>query len=280
MSNLSQRLSCRLTSAHLWCVRRSAFMTIVSIILAGLMVSGSALAGDLHDAVRANDAQRLSGLLDAGQAIDETDFVLGTPLHVAVAQGSVPLARILLSHGADLEAPSEDRGTRAIHLATNFGDVDMLTLLLDHGASIEAQDQSGQTALLIAAATNNPQTVQMLLDHGADHEARESGKGQTPLMRASASGFLDSAVALVEKGAEINAVDNAGRSPLMLAATANSYNSVGDGSLIEFLVTNGADSDMTDSAGYTALSFAETSIAAERAYQKIADTLRKHGATE
>jgi len=101
MPNLSQRLSCRLASAYLWCVRRSAFMTIASILL---IVSENVLAGDLHDAVRANDAQRLGGLLDAGQAIDETDFVLGTPLHVAVAQGSVPLARILLSHGASIDA--------------------------------------------------------------------------------------------------------------------------------------------------------------------------------
>lgn len=66
MSNLSQRLSCRLASAYLWCVRRSAFITVASIILAGLIVSESALAGDLHDAVRANDAQRSSGLREAG----------------------------------------------------------------------------------------------------------------------------------------------------------------------------------------------------------------------
>ena len=187
--------------------------------------------------------------------------MLGTPLHVAVAQGSVPLAKILISHGADLEAPSEDRGARAIHLAANFGDLEMLNLLLDGGADIEARDQTGQTPLLLAAATNNLKVVKVLLDRrDADKEASESGEGQTPLMRASRLGFLEIAVALVANGADINAVDNAGRSPLKLAATSISYISVGDGALIEYLVNNGADLNMKESAGYSALSWAMDDI--------------------
>jgi ankyrin repeat protein len=260
-------------------VGRSAFTAITSIILVSLAFTANAIAGDLHEAVRANDAERLIVLLEAGQAVDETDFVLGTPLHVAVAQGSVPLVEILIAHGANLEALSEDRGARAIHLAATFGELEMLTLLLDDGAEIEAQDNTGQTPLLIAAATNNLEAVNVLLDRGADLEARESGKGQTPLMRASRLGYLEIAIALVENGAEINAVDNAGRSPLKLAATSNSYIGVGNGSLIEYLVANGADLNMKESAGYTALSFAMTARN-EPTYQKIEELLRELGASE
>ncbi len=250
----SKRHSYRLVAPNRWLACLSASIAITSIILFGLVFTANAIAGDLHEAVRANDAERLVLLLEAGQAVDETDFVLGTPLHVAVAQGSVPLAKILISRGADLEAPSEDRGARAIHLAANFGDLEMLNLLLDAGADIEAQDQTGQTPLLIAAATNNLKVVKVLLDRDANKEARESGKGQTPLMRACRLGFLEIAVALVAKGADINAVDNDGRSPLKLAATSNSYISVGDGALIDYLVKNGADLNMKESAGYSALS--------------------------
>ena len=275
----THRLSCHPAGSNRWLVRQSAFIAITSIILAGLVFTANAIASNLHEAVRANDAERLVLLLKAGQAVDETDFVLGTPLHVAVAQGSVPLAKILISHGADLEAPSEDRGARAIHLAANFGDLEMLNLLLDGGADIEAQDQTGQTPLLIAAATNNLKVVKVLLDRGANKEARESGEGQTPLMRASRLGFLEIAVTLVAKGANINAVDNAGRSPLKLAATSNSYISVGDGALIEYLVNNGADLNMKESAGYSALSWAMKDIH-DPIYQKIADLLRKLGASE
>ena len=257
--------------------RKLSFIAVISIVLVSSAFTRNAIAGDLHEAVRANDAGRLVLLLEAGQAVDETDFVLGTPLHVAVAQESVPLAKILISHGADLEAPSEDRGARAIHLAANFGDLEMLNLLLDGGADIEAKDQTGQTPLLIAAATNNLKVVKVLLDRGADKEARESGKGQTPLMRACRLGFLEIAVTLVANGADINAVDSAGRSPLKLAATSNSYVTVGGGALIEYLVKNGADLNMKESAGYTALSWAMQDIH-DPIQRKIADLLRKLGA--
>ena len=279
MSMSSHQLSCRLVCSNRWFVRQSAFIAITSIVMAGLLFTANAIAGDLHEAVRANDAKRLVFLLEAGQAVDETDFMLGTPLHVAVAQGSVPLAKILISHGADLEAPSEDRGARAIHLAANFGDLEMLNLLLDAGADIEAKDQTGQTPLLIAAATNNLKVVKVLLDRGANKEARESGKGQTPLMRACRLGFLEIAVALVKAGAEINAVDSAGRSPLKLAATSNSYVSVGGGALIEYLVENGADINQKESTGYTALSWAMQDIH-DPIQRNIADLLRKLGASE
>jgi ankyrin repeat protein len=133
--------------------------------------------------------------------------------------------------------------------------------------------------LFLAAATDNLEAVKVLLDRGADKDARETGEGQTPLMRASNLGFLQIDVALVENGADINAVDNAGRSALKLAATSNSYNNVGDGSMIEYLVTNGADLDVKESAGYTALSWA-VAAGNDPTYRKIEEVLRQLGASE
>jgi ankyrin repeat protein len=97
-------------------------------------------------------------------------------------------------------------------------------------------------------------------------------------MLASYLGLMDIDVALVENGADINAVDNAGRSALKLAATSHSYDNVGDGSLIEYLVANGADLTMKESAGYTALSWAVAN--SDPTYRKIEDVLRQLGASE
>lgn len=280
MPSLLHRLSCHLTASNRWRDRLLSIVAITSVFLASLASAPGAIAGDLHDAVRANDLERLTLLLDAGQAVDETDFMLGTALHVAVAQGSVASARILLSHGADLEAPSEDRGARALHLAANFDDVEMVNFLLDAGADIEALDQKGQTPLLLAAATNSLEVVKVLVDRGADKEARESEKGMTPLMRASRLGFMEVAVVLVENGAEVNALDSDGRSPLKLAATRNSYVSVGDGALIEYLFKNGADLGLKDRDGYTALSWAAKTSSVDPFYGKIANVLRELGASD
>jgi ankyrin repeat protein len=275
----SHRFSCGLAGSNLWLFGLSIFVARTSVLLLGLLFTANAIAGELHDAVRANNSERLVILLEAGRAVDETDYVLGTPLHVAVAQGSVPLAKILIAHGADLEAPSEDRGAQAIHLAANFGDVEMLKYLLDAGADVEARDQRGQTPILLAAATNNPEVVKVLIDRGADKEARETEKGMTPLMRASRLGYLKVAVVLVENGAEINAVDSTGFSTLQLAATATSYVTVGDGALIEYLVKNGADLNMKNPVGHTALSWA-VDATSNPIYDQIADLLRRLGAKE
>lgn len=275
----SHRIERCLACLSRWLVRQYLFIVITLTLLVGLAFTSNAIAGDLHDAVLANDAKRLVVLLEAGQPVDETDFVLGTALHVAVAQGSVPLAKILISHGADLEAPSEDRGARALHMAANFGDVEMLGFLLDAGADIEAQDQSGQTPLLVATGINRLNAVKALLDRNANIEAREPGKGMTPLMRACRFGFLEIAVALVEKGAQINAVTSDKRTPLKLAATRSSYINVGGGTLIEYLVDNGADIDARELGGYTALGWAMLSLD-DPTYRKIADVLRKLGASE
>lgn len=74
-----------------------------------------ALGGELHDAVRANNGDLVMSLLAEGADVDESDFLLGTALHVAVSEGRHEIARLLIGNGADLEAVSEQQGSRAMH---------------------------------------------------------------------------------------------------------------------------------------------------------------------
>lgn len=143
-------------------------MLRVLFILASSFLVGSAaligaspalVAGELHDAVRANDAAAVKAVLEAGSMVDESDYIVGTALHAAVSQGSVDIARILIEHGADMEAESEQLRARAVHLAASFGDVAMLELLLDSGAELNAQDDQGKTALHRAAKFGGEEAV-------------------------------------------------------------------------------------------------------------------------
>jgi len=263
-----------------WHLGNAGIYPILAFCMALISATATSFAGELHDAVRANDNAAIESLLASGASVDESDLFLGTALHIAVSQGNVDIARILIDQGADLEAVSELRGARALHLAANFGAVPMLALVLDSGADTESRDDDGRTPLFRAAAQGHTEAVRLLLDRGAEVDAREGTKDRTPLMEAAFYGKFDVVRVLVTHGADINAADASGRTPLILAATAESFLNVGDGSLIEYLVGLGADIHAKDSAGHTPLAWAESSSGRWGDYKEIAEVLRRLGATE
>lgn len=108
-----------------------------------------AFAGELHDAVRANDQASVDALLAEGAEVNESDFIPGTPLHIAALEGNSEIAKSLIERSADLEAVSEQQGSRSLHLAAEFGNVSVIALLLDNGANIEARDDHKRTPLLL-----------------------------------------------------------------------------------------------------------------------------------
>ena len=69
----------------------------------------------LHEAVRRNDAARVTRLLSEGAAPDEADWLGLTPLHCAATSGADELARLLLEAGADCNLRDED-GVSPVHL--------------------------------------------------------------------------------------------------------------------------------------------------------------------
>lgn len=106
-----------------------------------------------------------------------------------------------------------------------------------------------QTAL--HAAADSDRLVVMLLAAGADAEARDR-LGRTPLAVAAASGHVAKLRALVAAGANKNARDSAGRTPLMTAAAGGPalWRPYRD------LVSSGANMDLQDADGMTALMLA------------------------
>ena len=67
-------------------LRTFAFVILATAI--GLIFTTSATsAGELHDAVRAQDKVAVEALLASGSAIDEPDYLFGTALHIAVSGG-------------------------------------------------------------------------------------------------------------------------------------------------------------------------------------------------
>lgn len=252
--------------------------TIPASVLVIAVGSVTLSAGELHDAVLSNDTAALEALLDGGAAIDETDYLLGTALHRAAVGDNAESARILIAHGADVEAVSEQQDSRPLHLAADAGSIKVLALLVQAGADIEATDGLDRRPLGRAAAAGQTEAVEALLNSGAGIEARGGQSHRTPLIEAAYNGRLDVARFLVQRGADVNARDDRGKSALWMASTPESYVPAGGPQLIEFLAENGADVEAADNTGMTPLAWAKISTGRAETYKEIAEVLIALGA--
>jgi ankyrin repeat protein len=117
-------------------------------------------------------------------------------------------------------------------------------------------DATGKAAITYAAARGFAQIVRRLLQGGVESR-RAYGNDLTALMWAAghedgvgARAAIEVAKLLLDAGAAIDAVDNRGRSALMIAAER------GDGAVVEFLLSRGADPSIADHSGKRAFELA------------------------
>ena len=85
-----------------------------------------------------------------------------TPLHLAVEDGDINLAKLCLDKGANVNAHKVNMST-PLHLAANGGDLDIVKMLIEHDANIEAKNASQETPLHRAAQFNRVEIVDYLL---------------------------------------------------------------------------------------------------------------------
>lgn len=257
--------------------RRPSIALAISVTL--IFTANPANAGALHDAVRTGDFAAAKSAVAEGSDVNETDFILGTPLHVAVSEGRLKMVEMLVDHGADVEAVSEQQGSRALHLAAQFGHADIAALLIKEGANTDAGDSHHNTPLHRAAKEGHLYVVRLLLEQGAIIDKRESRYGWTALHEAAHHGRLEVVELLLSRGADVRAVDNSGWSPFSLAATPMSFGA-GDGpKLLELLAKNGADIHINDNSGMSVLAHAEDRLSGGFvSYKEIAEVLRRLGA--
>jgi ankyrin repeat protein len=104
-----------------------------------------------------------------------------TPLHDAIIDGKLGVAKRLLAKGAAPSTP-DDNGWTPLHFATKSTHLGLVKLLLDAGADVDAVDSNGNTPLFNAVFdyTDDDQIIPLLLSRGAD-PTRENKFGVSPL---------------------------------------------------------------------------------------------------
>jgi ankyrin repeat protein len=153
---------------------------------------------DIFEAASLGRTERLKECLRDAAAINAYSKDGFTALHFSCFFGQPDAARQLLESGAAADAVAANpMQVMPLHSAAAARNLEAARLLLEHGAPVNARQQGGWAPIHAAAQNGDRPMVELLLNHHADPElANDDGK--TPAMVAREKGHKELA-ALLEK---------------------------------------------------------------------------------
>ena len=154
----------------------------------------------LLQAAERGDTEQISRLLEQpGQAVDQRDACLFTPLMKAALNGRLEAARRLIDNGAQVDLQDKG-GYTALMLAASNNFVELVDYLVTQGAEVDHVEHSnGWTALIWASRLGHRETVQLLLRHNGDPTIRDQ-QGLSASDHARLGGH-DAVLELLQPGA-------------------------------------------------------------------------------
>jgi len=195
----------------------------------------NAVTGDgrtaLHIAAEVGYPDAVTTLRTFGADAQWLDSKGDTPVHVAAQRDNCDTLRALLTTENGLPLVAKDirnhEGLTPLLCATQNNCVGAVHVLRDMGADLKVADAKGNTALHLAAEDNKSRITSALIGAGNHIDLNQrNSQGQTPLHVAAAHGATDVILALRSAGADLDIQDNAGDTPLMVAARANSREAI------------------------------------------------------
>jgi ankyrin repeat protein len=175
-------------------------------------------------------------------------------LPAAAALGDIEAVERMLALGFPLDA-EDAQGATALIRAAGSGYAGLVVRLVEAGANSAHAASSGIHCLAAAVSARREAVVRTLLTHGVAPDMRMPGGG-TALILAAALGLPHLASALLEAGADANAADDLGTTPL-LAAAQSGFSAAADTAairdLFEILLRSRADIAVKSPAGQDAV---------------------------
>jgi ankyrin repeat protein len=177
---------------------------------------------DLPAAAALGDLDAITKLLDLDLPIHSVDAQGADALLRAAGSGHAALIGLLLDRGAD-PARAAPSGATPLSAAVTARREAAVATLLERGVAVDSRLPTGATPLMIAAALGFPEIVTRLLARGAQVNARDE-RGTSSLHAAAQFAFRSSETdsarrvlqLLLEHGADVNASNASGQTPLLL----------------------------------------------------------------
>ena len=144
----------------------------------------------------------------------------------------------------------DEEGYSRIHVLSQEWNREMFEQLLESGTDINLRTKKQQlTPLMIAVQAQNFEAVDFILSNGGGINDIDAFHNSS-LHKAVAVGSIPILQSLAEQGADINAQNQNGTTPLISAAKNQ------QGGALSILLSNGAAVELTDHGGYTAMCYA------------------------
>ncbi|MBY0358054.1 MAG: ankyrin repeat domain-containing protein [Candidatus Obscuribacterales bacterium] len=207
-----------------------------------------------------------------------------TPLHLAATAGSLPICKLLVSKGADVNASSQ--GSTPLLCAARYCHPDVIEFLLKSKANPKVRNSDGMTPILtllndfkrsdaaflkIKSTSSDKDAmaaIKMLIAAGVDPNVGATFFGTPLKLAAGKPGCVEIVRVLLDGGAKVNESDND-------FTALHSAVFAGDFEIVKLLVSHGADVNARNSMKQTPLARAKKQNAVQ-----IEKYLIEHGARE
>ena len=203
-----------------------------------------------HYAAKAGEMDAVIALLDRGANFRLPDSEERWPSFYAVTGGHLELVRYMLENEVPVHHLAVDR------MRWQGGAMERLAIEYHGHPQLHTAGPSGYTALHDAVREGDPELVRMFLRFSPNKNHRHRVNGRTPIMEGAAAGASDPKVAeavdiLAKHGADLELTDSEGYTALQLAARH------GNEEVARALLENNASvSDRLNEEGFTAMHLA------------------------
>ncbi len=171
-------------------------------------------------------------LIEKGVDLNEKNSDGWSALTYAALEGASNIAKYLIEHGAKINE-KDNEGRTPLMIAASQGHLNVVKCLVEAGANLDEKNNEGKTALDIAKGFEKLLIADYLANFSKDK--RVSIDVNKLLLEAIQRGDIDTVKSALNRGAEVNRIDEGGAAPLLYAVILSKSE------IVKYLIEQGAD---------------------------------------